>query len=82
MVLEDIVEQREAHISVLESRLGKERPRQPYPLMEREKLGTATHSEGIVLVLRCGHDRPDRGSRGRRIRTLPIGRPSEVVIVR
>ena len=30
-------------------------------------------------MLRCGHDRPDRGSRGRRIRALPIGRLNEVV---
>jgi len=38
MVLEDVVEQREAHISVLESRLGEERPRKPYPLMERLRI--------------------------------------------
>lgn len=38
MVLEDMVEQRDAHISVLESRLGQERPRKPYPLMERLRI--------------------------------------------
>ena len=38
MVLEDMVEQRDAHISVLESRLGKERPRRRYPLMERLRI--------------------------------------------
>ncbi|MGD0113144.1 MAG: hypothetical protein ABSD48_14900 [Armatimonadota bacterium] len=35
MVLEDMVEQRDAHIEVLESRLGEKRPREPYPPMER-----------------------------------------------
>jgi len=38
MVLEDMVEQRDAHIEVLESRLGRERPRRPYPLMERLRI--------------------------------------------
>ena len=38
MVLEDMVEQRDAHIEVLESRLGEERPRKPYPLMERLRI--------------------------------------------
>ncbi len=38
MVLEGIVEQQDAHISVLESRLGQDRPRKPYPLMERLRI--------------------------------------------
>ena len=38
VVLEDMVEQRDAHIEVLESRLGEERPRKPYPLMERLRI--------------------------------------------
>jgi len=38
MALEDMVEQRDAHIEVLESRLGEERPRKPYPLMERLRI--------------------------------------------
>jgi hypothetical protein len=38
MVLEDLLEQRDAYISVLESRLGKERPRKPYPLMGRLRI--------------------------------------------
>jgi len=38
MVLEDMVEQRDAHIEVLESRLGEKRPRSPYPLMERLRI--------------------------------------------
>ena len=36
--LEDAVQLRDAHIAVLESRLGKERPRKPYPLMERLRI--------------------------------------------
>ena len=36
--LEDTLELREAHIEVLESRLGQERPRRPYPLMERLRI--------------------------------------------
>ncbi len=38
VVLEDMVEQRDAHIEVLESRLGQERSRKPYPLMERLRI--------------------------------------------
>ena len=38
MVLEDMVEQRDAHIAVLQGRLGEERPRKPYPLMERLRI--------------------------------------------
>ena len=38
MVLEDMLEQRDAHIEVLESRLGEERSRKPYPLMERLRI--------------------------------------------
>jgi putative transposase len=38
MVLEDMVEQRDAHIWVLDSRLGEQRPRRPYPLMERLRI--------------------------------------------
>jgi transposase len=38
MVLEDMVEQRDAHIEVLESRLGEELSRNPYPLMERLRI--------------------------------------------
>ena len=40
-----------------------------------KKLGTVTYPDGVVLVLHCGHDHPDRGSRGRRIGALPIVRP-------
>ncbi len=36
--LEDTLELREAHIEVLESGLGHERPRRPYPLMERLRI--------------------------------------------
>ena len=36
--LEDTLELRDAHIEVLESRLGEERPRKPYPLMERLRI--------------------------------------------
>jgi transposase InsO family protein len=36
--LEDSLDLREAHIEVLESRLGEERPRKPYPLMERLRI--------------------------------------------
>jgi transposase InsO family protein len=36
--LEDIVELRDAHIEVLESRLGEKRPRKPYPLTERLRI--------------------------------------------
>jgi transposase InsO family protein len=36
--LEDTVELRDAHIEVLESRLGGKRPRKPYPLMERLRI--------------------------------------------
>jgi len=36
--LEDSLDLREAHISVLESRLGHERPRRPYPLMQRLRI--------------------------------------------
>ena len=35
--LEDAVELRDAHIAVLESRLGRERPRRPYPLTARSR---------------------------------------------
>jgi transposase InsO family protein len=38
MVLEDMVEQRDAHIAVLQGRLGEERTRKPYPLMERLRI--------------------------------------------
>jgi transposase InsO family protein len=38
MVLEDMVEQRDARIAVLQGRLGEERPRKPYPLMERLRI--------------------------------------------
>jgi transposase len=38
LTLEDRLELREAHIEVLESRLGKERPRKPYPLVERLRI--------------------------------------------
>jgi hypothetical protein len=38
MVLEDMVEQRDAHIAVLQGRLGEERFRKPYPLMERLRI--------------------------------------------
>ena len=38
VTLEDRLELREAHIAVLESRLGKERSRKPYPLMERLRI--------------------------------------------
>ena len=38
MVLEDMVEQRDAHIAVLQGRLGEERPGKPYPLMERLRI--------------------------------------------
>jgi hypothetical protein len=34
-MLADTLELREAHISALASRPGEERPRKPYPLMER-----------------------------------------------
>ena len=37
-VLEDRLELGEAHIGVLESRLGEERPRKPYPLVERLRI--------------------------------------------
>ena len=36
--LEDTLELRDAHIEVLESRLGSKRPRKPYPLMERIRI--------------------------------------------
>jgi transposase InsO family protein len=36
--LEDTLELRDAHIEVLESRLGRERPRRPYPLVERLRI--------------------------------------------
>jgi hypothetical protein len=36
--LEDTLELRDAHIEVLESRLREERPRKPYPLMERLRI--------------------------------------------
>ena len=36
--LEDTLELRDAHIEVLESRLGGKRPRKPYPLMERIRI--------------------------------------------
>jgi transposase InsO family protein len=36
--LEDRLELRDAHIEVLESRLGGKRPRRPYPLMERIRI--------------------------------------------
>jgi transposase InsO family protein len=36
--LEDTLELQQAHIEVLESRLGEERPRKPYPLMERLRI--------------------------------------------
>lgn len=36
--LEDTVELRDAHLDVLESRLGEKRPRKPYPLMERLRI--------------------------------------------
>ena len=36
--LEDTLELREAHIEVLESRLGEERSRKPYPLLERLRI--------------------------------------------
>jgi hypothetical protein len=36
--LEDALQLRDAHIAVLESRLGKKRPRKPYPLMERLRI--------------------------------------------
>jgi transposase InsO family protein len=38
VALEDTVELRDAHIEVLESRLGEKRPRKPYPLMERLRI--------------------------------------------
>jgi hypothetical protein len=38
VVLEDMVEQRDAHIAVLQGRLGEERHRKPYPLMERLRI--------------------------------------------
>ena len=38
LTLEDRLELREAHIEVLESRLGEERTRKPYPLMERLRI--------------------------------------------
>ncbi len=38
MVLEAMLEQRDAHIEVLESRLGEARSRKPYPLMERLRI--------------------------------------------
>ena len=38
VTLEDTLELRDAHIEVLESRLGEERPRKPYPLMERLRI--------------------------------------------
>jgi len=38
MVVEDMVEQRDAHIAVLQGRLGEERFRKPYPLMERLRI--------------------------------------------
>ena len=38
VVLEDMVEQRDAHIAVLQGRLGEERSRKPYPLMERLRI--------------------------------------------
>lgn len=38
MALEAMVEQRDAHIEVLESRLGEQRSRKPYPLMERLRI--------------------------------------------
>jgi len=38
LTLEDRLELREAHIDVLESRLGKEHTRKPYPLMERLRI--------------------------------------------
>ncbi len=36
--LDDIVELRDAHIEVLESRPGEKRPRKPYPLMGRMRI--------------------------------------------
>ena len=36
--LEDTLELRDAHIEVLESRLGEKRPRKPYPFMERIRI--------------------------------------------
>jgi len=36
--LEDIVDLRDAHIEVLESRLEEKRPRRPYPLTERLRI--------------------------------------------
>jgi len=38
MTLEDALELRDAHISVLEGRLGKKRPRKPYPAAERLRI--------------------------------------------
>jgi len=38
MVLEDAVAFREARLEVLERRLGEERPRRPYPLMDRLRI--------------------------------------------
>ena len=38
MVLEDAVAFRDARLEVLEKRLGEERPRRPYPLMERLRI--------------------------------------------
>jgi len=46
MVLEDVVAFRDARLEVLEKRLGEERPRRPYPLMERLRiLWLIEHSE-------------------------------------
>ena len=38
MVLEDAVDFRDARLEVMAKRLGEERPRRPYPLMERLRL--------------------------------------------
>ena len=63
--LEDTLELREAHIEVLESRLGQERPRKPYPLWLSN--GDGTPSTALQACLRVSDILP-YGTFGRRLR--------------
>jgi len=47
MALEDAVAFRDARLEILEKRLGEERPRRPYPLVERQRILWAMEYYGI-----------------------------------
>jgi len=80
MVVEDMVEQRDAHIAVLQGRLGEERFRKPYPLMERLRIIWCQSASKTDPPLAANIDPPGIGEISSRLPLSALQRPSAIAV--